>query len=278
MKDVSVIIVNYNTLNLTKDCIDSVFEHTKRVEFEVIVVDNNSTDGSKYVLATDDRIVFIQSPQNEGFGRANNLGYEHSNGNFILFLNSDTLLIDDAISIMADFLRYSNENIGCVGSLLINSNKEEIFSYGKFPEWYDEFIGRKPESNYQTSYPAFVDTISGADLMVRRSVIEKHGLFDPDFFMYYEDTELMRRYHRCGVKAVVIGLKGIIHLEGSSSKVSSKKCLIQSDGFLKYIEKSYTHGTSYIKSLILAKRIITGFLKPWPFTERIDYVKNLFKL
>ena len=98
--DVSIIIVNYNTKNLTLQCIDSIYEKTIGVSFEIIIVDNNSTDGSQELLSQDNRIVFVEAGENLGFGKANNLGVEKSNGKFIFFLNSDTILVNNAINII----------------------------------------------------------------------------------------------------------------------------------------------------------------------------------
>ena len=95
--DVSVIIVNYNTIELTLNCINSIFTHTLGIDFEVIVVDNNSDDGSGEILRLDKRIVFIQNLANEGFGSANNIGYQYAKGKYLFLLNSDTILLNNAI-------------------------------------------------------------------------------------------------------------------------------------------------------------------------------------
>ena len=94
--DVSVIIVNYNTRKLTGECIDSIFEKTSGITFEVIVVDNASQDDSIEIFRKDPRIIFIENTENQGFGKANNLGIKYATGRNILFLNSDTLLINNA--------------------------------------------------------------------------------------------------------------------------------------------------------------------------------------
>jgi len=104
--DVSIIIVNYKTFAYTKDAIASVFEKTEDVAYEVIVVDNNSPDGSGKEIQEyfNDKITFIQSPENLGFGRANNLGAKCSNGKYLFFLNPDTILLNNAPKILFDFL------------------------------------------------------------------------------------------------------------------------------------------------------------------------------
>ena len=101
--DVSVIIVNYNTIELTLNCINSIFTHTLGIDFEVIVVDNNSDDGSGEILRLDKRIVFIQNLANEGFGSANNIGYRYAKGKYLFLLNSDTILLNNAIKLFYDY-------------------------------------------------------------------------------------------------------------------------------------------------------------------------------
>lgn len=97
--NVSIIIVNYNTLKITANYIESVFEKTKKIPFEIILVDNASTDGSKEYFEKDQRIRYYYNTENLGFGKANNEGLKYAKGRNVLFLNSDTLLINDAISI-----------------------------------------------------------------------------------------------------------------------------------------------------------------------------------
>ena len=95
--NVSIVIVNYNTLKLTKACIDSVIEKTSGLEYEIILVDNASSDGSSDVFKNDERIIFIEASDNIGFGKANNLGVKHAKGDYLFFLNSDTLLLNNAV-------------------------------------------------------------------------------------------------------------------------------------------------------------------------------------
>ena len=90
--EVSIIIVNYNTCDITKNCINSIFEYTKDIKFEIILVDNNSKDKSYSVFSNDNRITYLYQQNNLGFGKANNLGFKHAKGKYIFLLNSDTLL------------------------------------------------------------------------------------------------------------------------------------------------------------------------------------------
>ena len=127
--DVSVIIVNYNTLGLTSDCIESIIAQTSTVEYEIILVDNASTDGSKEVFAQDKRIKYIYSDRNLGFGRANNLGIREAKGRYLFFLNSDTILLNNAVKLFFDFCEKNpDRKIGAVGAVLKDQNQKNIHS------------------------------------------------------------------------------------------------------------------------------------------------------
>lgn len=235
--DISVIIVNYNTCQLTKNCLDSIYEFTKDVFFEVIVVDNDSTDGSKEMLASYPGIVYIQSGKNLGFGKANNLGYKHSSGRYVLLLNSDTLLKNNAIAEFVWKFDKLRDSIGCVGSKLLTNEGGYNHSFQKFPTLKTEFVNLlelylRPfnyrgyhlnELDYITNADFLVEYITGADLCIRKSVIERCGLFDPDFFMYFEETEMQYRYHQFGYSSCIIDTPKIVHLESASSKPKSFK-------------------------------------------------------
>jgi GT2 family glycosyltransferase len=131
--DVSIIIVNNNTNRWTQDRIDCVFDKTKGLEFEVIVVDNGSTDGSKEHFEKDDRIKYIYCIENMGFGRVNNLGFKHAKGDYVFLLNSDTCLINNAILEFYYYMRSAPLNVGCLGCLMMDREGMPIHSYGEFP-------------------------------------------------------------------------------------------------------------------------------------------------
>lgn len=255
MKDVSIIIVNYNTLDVTLNCIDSIFRHTKKLDFEVIVVDNASTDGSAEVLSKDSRIRFVKSDVNRGFGNANNLGYQFASGKYIFLLNSDTLLLNNAIKFLYDaFETLPNGDVACLGCILLAKNgMEKIHSYGEFPSLSNMFLSlcrtylRLSQKKKRIgSVPFYVDYITGADLFIKKSLIDKLGFFDTDFFMYYEETELQYRYNKAGYKSMIIPTgPQIIHLEGGSSAVSGlqnkrpKYWSMYFHGMFTYMRKRY---------------------------------------
>lgn len=132
--DVSVIIVNYNTLGLTSDCIESIIAQTSTVEYEIILVDNASTDGSKEVFAQDKRIKYIYSDQNLGFGRANNLGIREAKGRYLFFLNSDTILLNNAVKLFFDFCEKNpdRKNRRCRSCFERSKSKKHTFIWSVY--------------------------------------------------------------------------------------------------------------------------------------------------
>ena len=273
--DVSIIIVNYNTKELTQNCIDSIFENTIGVSFEVILVDNASTDGSVELFEQEQRIQFIRSDKNLGFGKANNLGYKYTKGKYIFLLNSDTLLLNNAIKMFYDKMESIEDCVGCLGCLLENADHHYTHSYADFPtvsnsiyslvspffrkfgckEWILD--NPKLRENHQSFFQ--VDYITGADLFIRRNVIEECGLFDPDFFMYYEDPEMQYRYLRKGYKSYIYDAPKIIHLEGGSMKPDRRKSLISFDSQLKYLRKTQPQLEVFVLRVLLFFKLICAY-------------------
>ncbi|MCQ2170403.1 MAG: glycosyltransferase family 2 protein [Bacteroidales bacterium] len=234
--DVSIIIVNYNTCNMTLECIDSIFERTSGVEFEVIVVDNASKDDSASLLAADRRIKFIEAGENIGFGMANNLALKSARGEYVLLLNSDTLLLGNAVFEMWDYMKKSKLEIGALGTVLLDKDGNDSFSsayfhnpwkilWMVFSQHCAHLVGKKlPYQMPSITYDVVpeegffdVDFVAGADLMARKDTFEKYGEFDPEFFLYYEETELQFRWKKAGLRNIIIPIRHICHLEGGTT-------------------------------------------------------------
>lgn len=230
MKDVSIIIVNYNTLHVLQPCIDSIERHTSGVNYEIIVVDNGSTDGSHEALSHDTRIKYLPTGENLGFGKANNYGLREATGKYIFFLNSDTLLLNNAIKMLLDFAEQYEGHLGALGCILEDRQGNAIHSHGPFPKMRDDFTKllltplRKALHIYHEASPALPDTwmkvdyVTGADLFVRRDVLDRCGAFHPAFFMYCEEAEMEYRFHRHGYDNILLRGPRIIHLEGEGGK------------------------------------------------------------
>lgn len=231
--DVSVVLVNYNTLELTSACIESIVGHTFDLSYEILVVDNASTDGSKSFFEKDLRIKYIYVDKNLGFGKANNLALRYAQGRNILFLNTDTVLRNNAVKTLSIFLD-SNPQVGACGGNLFNAKGDPAYSYCKwFPSIKDQVdcLFHRVFSRWlyhgsfcfnNTSKPKEVAYVTGADLMVPRKILDECGAFDPHFFLYFEETELCHRIKTNGYKRFSVPEAEIFHFEGSSINSAGK--------------------------------------------------------
>lgn len=228
MLDVSIIIVNYNTLKMTDECICGVIKKTSGISYEIILVDNASTDGSKEFFSADSRVRYIYNDENLGFGKANNKGLEIAEGRNVLFLNPDTLLRNNAIKILSDYLDCHSE-VGACGGNLFGEDGTPGMSFRRYlPSVYEEvnrlleyfpdklIYGKNIKFNYSGKCME-VGFISGADLMVKHSVLDAVGAFNPRFHLYYEETELCLRIRQAGYGIMSVPHSEIIHYVGEST-------------------------------------------------------------
>jgi len=228
--DVSVILVNYNTKKLTINAINSVFEKTEGVNFEIIVVDNASIDGSIEALKNifGNRIKIIESKENLGFGRANNLAIKQTESKYIFLLNTDTLLMNNAIKILFDFME-QNPDAGVSGGNLYDAEGNPTVSFkpklfrpenafsSVFKYYIHKYIKqtRIDDFNYSKMNKK-VGYICGANMLIRKTALDASGLFDEDFFMYFEEAELTNRLTKNGWLSYSVPSAKISHLERGS--------------------------------------------------------------
>lgn len=244
---VSIIIVNYRTPSLTLACIDSIYAHTKGVEFEVIVVDNNSGDDSVERLNKDNRIILIESLRNGGFGYGNNLGMKVARGKYFFLLNSDTLLVNNAIKEFYDYAE-SHEPKTLYGCYLIGDDGTYRGSFHYFPALTIGAFFRRlfRKQNYTPDYTdKEVECICGADMFIPRTAIEECGGFDEKIFLYGEEGELQLRIAKAGYKRMLLSSPKIIHLEGKSLEQSDEKRKIMLRSHF-YVLKKYMNFPTYL--------------------------------
>lgn len=296
--DVSIIIVNYNTKKMTEECIDSIFQHTKNIKFEIIVVDNASTDGSKEYFEQDKRIKYIYSTTNLGFGNANNIGYKQASGKYLFLLNSDTLLLNNAIDLFFNIAESEkNKSIGCWGTMLYDSNQNVTASYGKFISiWIDLFFMLfyvpikkltnktlpyfENEYNYKINNNNIVDFITGADIFLKKEVADKYGLFDPNYFLYCEETDMQKRYSQHKIYSKIVTGPQIIHFHGGSQKkgINYKMNLIKLKSKIYYFKKwcNPISVYTYLTLVTLIKLPFFIFSKQ-PSDYKKEYLKTLWR-
>lgn len=274
--EVSVIIVNYNTSKMVLDAIDSIYKQTTNVEYEIIVVDNYSETNDKETLKdSHQNFKYIELQENIGFGRANNIGINNATGKYIFLLNPDTILVNNAIKILADYLD-SNADVAVCGANLYSTDMVPIHSFQRcLPSpicdlnlmLNNVIFKLKYQDSYTHNFthkPLEVGYITGADMMIRKSVIEKTDAFDPDFFMYYEETELTFRIHKAGYKSVSIPDAKIIHLEGQSIKTSNEREHLKSISKKLYYSKTSSmvlyRLSNFFQWINCILRIVTFFI------------------
>lgn len=245
-KDLSIIIVNYNTPDLVYNCVRSLEKHLKNIIYEIIVVDNGSKEELRIknneLRKISPSSFSIQLLANRGFGAGNNAGAKKATGKYLLLLNSDALLVDNSIETMYRFLSTHNE-IGALTCLLYNDlacKKRQKNFFGKFQSLGSLTIRRY---NYQKIDRAkeffYTDIVTGACLMIRREIFEKVGAFDENIFMYLEDDDLCKRIVDAGYKNAVLTSAKIVHLEGKSIKMSSERKKMYYDSQAYFWRKHY---------------------------------------
>src|SRR5579863_1351380 len=230
--ELSIICVNWNSVDYLRECIASIYEQTTRICYEIIVVDNASREGGIEILKQQFPLVrIVKSERNVGFAGANNLGFRHSTGRYVLLLNPDPKLIEPAINVLLDRLK-SIPNAGIVGCKLLNTDLSiSTSSIQKFPTISNQLFNveylrlRFPSFPLWDIGPLFsenlgpvkVDVIPGACMMLRRDVFERAGLLTEDYFMYAEDIDLNYKLRQIGFSSYYVGETQIVHHGGGSS-------------------------------------------------------------
>lgn len=249
MPDLSIIIVNYKTPQLILDCLTSVYQHTQGIQFEVIIVDNQSTDNSQAIIEASFRdIRWFQMGYNSGFARANNLGIQQAKGRYILLLNSDTLLVDNVLANCVQVLDIQSD-VAAVSAIQLQANRQVrpnlYTTFGQMRRAFyilpggeasERFLYRlMPDTQYAD--PNQVDWLSGAFLMTRPSVIAKAGMLDESFFMYGEDVEWGYRLGKQG-RLLLLRDEKFVHLEYGSSEDNQQHVVTHINRFKSQVQVS----------------------------------------
>jgi hypothetical protein len=245
----------------------------------VIVVDNASTDGSRKMLEQEfPQVKRINNSENRGFAAANNQGIVKAAGKYVLLLNSDTVILNDALQKTADFME-QHPKAAIVGCKLLNPDRTLQPSCRSFPSVWNIFtesfflyklfkrnklFGQYYMSHFDHNALREVDVVMGAFMLIRREVFEKIGLLDEDYFMYAEETDFCYRAHRAGFKTFFCPEAAIIHIGGGST-IDSRKLFEQLHSTsLLFLKKHFTGirlwAAVSLKNLGVVIRIITYFL------------------
>lgn len=269
--DLSIIIINYKTPDLTVACLESIRKYVKNINYEVILIDNNSQDGSvnkfKKLQYKNFDLKVICNSENLGFAKANNQGIKISKAKYILLLNSDTeftfSFLDKMINYMDD-----NEDIGISTCALLNKDKTYQVSGGYFPNLANVFTWMTiqdlplidklvkpfhPKKAFTKKHQ--LDWVTGAFFLIRSEVIKEVGLLDEDYFMYTEEVDFCFRVKKAGWKVLLLPKWSIIHYGGASS-VREFAILQETKGVKLFFKKHYSDWQSLFLRLFLK----TGYM------------------
>lgn len=253
--DVSVIIVNWNTRDLLDQTLKSLYERTKGVNFETIVVDNGSKDGSiKLVEKNWKQVRLIKFPINKGFAVANNVGFRKAKGRYVLLLNSDTIINSTTLPVMVKFLD-DHPDAGCVGCKHLNVDRTLQRSMDNFPSLLNDFLSYTELYRLPMLLPLLknkfawwsdhdkvrdVDWVNGACMMVRKEIIDEIGGLDERFFIYAEELDWCYRMKEKGWKVYFTPEATLIHLGGQAmNRAADKRIVLKYKGQYLFYKKHY---------------------------------------
>lgn len=299
--DLSIVIVSFNTRELTVECIRSIRKNTKDIDYEIVVIDNASTDNSVKALK-DLNITLVRNKENIGFAGANNQGIEKAQGRYVLFLNSDTVIENN---VLGEMVKWMDENslVGLSSCMLKNKDGSIQPTGGYFPSlltvfsWMTiqdfplvdllikpfhpmhtrSFFG-KGDSFYKK--PRELDWVTGAFLLTRKKILDEVGDWDRDYFMYVEEVDLCYRIKRAGWKVAYNPAWSINHLGGASSETREFPLIHEYKGIKRFYKKFYPSWQFpilrfFLKLGALGRVVLFGILEG---KEAADVYVKAFKL
>ena len=276
--DVSIIIASWNTRDILRDCLASIYKETNGFPFEVIVVDNGSTDGSAQMVKTEfPQALLIANSENRGYAGANNQGMAIAKGRYVLLLNSDTLMRDTTLGKMISFAD-AHPEAGVMGCRVLNPDgtlQSSCFSFPcllnmflmatylqkLFPR--NRFFGRERMLWFDWSQTCEVDVVVGCFMLVRRDAIEQVGTMDERLFMYCEETDWCYRLKQAGFKILYTPCAEIIHLERGSSKQMQPEMTLQLRASTLFFFKKHRSRLSYWLACVLVSSFFLLRIPYW---------------
>lgn len=266
--DLSIIIVSYNTKHITKNCLQSIFTSLTHVSFtyEVIVIDNGSADGSAEMLKEFRNIVLVANKQNDGFGKGNNQAARLAQGKYLLFLNSDIVVLDNAIEQLLAYYKRNEKSINFLGGKLLNENKSSQPSCGPFytlPIAFATLFLRGDYwglTRYSPKEVCEVDWVSGACILTTKKIFQAVDGFDEGIFMYMEEIDLLYRAKKAGYHIFFYPEAQFIHLGFASSGGKSQPVIQVFRGFLYFYRKHYGRVAIFLLKRMLQLKAGLGIL------------------
>ena len=263
--NLSIVIVNYRTFELTRDTINSVLEYAYPFTYEIIVVDNASGDDSLIKLRDyfKDKVKFIESKENKGFAAGNNLALRQIKSDYVLLLNSDTVVWENTLESVYSYMEEHTDVGACGCRVRLESGELDKACKRTFPNVKNSFFrlfhipNKSQDDNYNlTDLPDDdvyeIDCLTGAFMFIRGKALEDAGLLDETFFMYGEDIDLCYRIKQAGWKIVYYGKNSITHFKGASSKKQKNKLIYEFyHAMYIYYKKHHAEESSFIVNIVV---------------------------
>ena len=264
--DLSVVIVNYQTFELTKNTIDSILKYDYPFNYEVLVVDNASKDDSLMRLQDyfkEDNVIFIPSKENNGFAAGNNQALSQACGRYVLLLNSDTIVWENTLENIYNYME-EHSDVGATGCrVLLESGELDKACKRSFPNVKNSFfrLFHIPTNSKDNDYNLDnlpddgvyeIDCLTGAFMFIKKDVLDEIGFLDETFFMYGEDIDLCYRIKKAGWKIVYCGKSKITHFKGASSKKQKSKLIYEFyRAMYIYYKKHHSNESSFIVNFVV---------------------------
>jgi hypothetical protein len=283
LPDISIVIVNFNGIDDTRQLLGTIHAHLDMSRVEVIVVDNGSASNEASPLSVDflnDR--FIRSEENLGFAGGNNLGIKVSSGRYVLLLNNDTLLVDDSLYGMVGFMD-EHPDIGGVSPRLFFLNPPGVLQYAGLTDLSPVTLRNEGLGYGHPDGPQFMTALKtfflhGAAMMVRREVIDKIGLMSEDYFLYYEEYDWCQDIRDAGYELWYYPFAKVIHKESrSTGKISNSKQYYLTRNRLIYASK---HRRGLVRLMAILYQLFVAdaaaIIKALA-SRKMDLVKTIFE-
>ncbi|MGP8154503.1 MAG: glycosyltransferase family 2 protein [Smithella sp.] len=274
--DISVIIVNWNTKDLLRDCLNSVYKTITDLIFEIIIVDNFSSDGSVAMVEKEfPSVIKIVNKENKGFGTANNQALAIMKGKYALLLNTDAVLTPQAVKRLWDFCE-ANEKAAIVCGQLLNSDGSKQNSIASFPCLLTlafntsvlEYLFPRlyPSKRYKHASPIEVDSVIGACMMIRKKSLDEAGAFDEHYFFFFEETDLAYTMRLRGWKIYHVPDAFIYHLQGQSVGQNARSRIEFYRSRYKFLRKWHNHIYYNLAKVIIFLRLLVNGVSAAIFT------------
>lgn len=273
MIEISICTANLNTKQLLRQYLQSLYENMPKLDFEVIIVDNGSNDGSVEMLRAEfPQVKLIANPSNVGFAKANNQALWSASGHYLTCLNSDIIVLPGALAAMHQFME-DHPDVGAVACKLLNADGSLQYSCGHAPTFLglafnsfglnrlfprSKFFARFLMTYWDHDEERQVDQPAGACLMIRRQALEEVGFFDERFFVYFEDVDWCYRAKQAGWPIYFIPYAQMIHLGGQTSgHTYDIRIKTRAESELRFVEKYLARGLQLplMRALLLFEMI-----------------------